>query len=303
MQAGDHPGGPRSGRFGQGERDLARAASFETPARDLDGLARAASFITAGATVSIAWRAHDTDEDRLAAACAVRVAGFEPLPHLAAREVAGVAACERLLRRLHEEAGVTQIFIVGGDGAQVAGGFGSSLELLAAVAPRRSGIARVGFAAYPEGRPGVSRTVADSELDTKMAVAMDGGLDPFVITQFTFSAEPVVAWLRGFRRRGNDGLVRIGLAGPAGLQALLRYARICGVAMAAPRVLGRGATPVLQSPGETSAEPVLRGLAASGVFENAAPLAVHVFPLGGLERAARWSAAMTTRPDAQVSAD
>jgi methylenetetrahydrofolate reductase (NADPH) len=43
----------------------------------------------------------------------------------------------------------------------------------------------------------------------------------------------ILAWIARLRDQGIDLPVRVGLAGPATLTGLLRYARICGVAASA----------------------------------------------------------------------
>ena len=265
---------------------FAGTASFEMAAKDIEGLEQARPHIPSGSAISITWMPNDTHDHRVAAAKAVRAAGYEPVPHVAARRILGADDFDELVGRLTSEAGVSQLFVIAGDVPDAIGPFSSSLELLARCRPERLGIKRIGVGGHPEGHPVVSDEVLRAELDTKLAFISDSGAEPFVITQFAFSAEPIIGWLRAFRERGNEALVRIGLAGPAGVRTLLRYARHCGVG-ASTRVLMTRGTSVAQLLNEAGPDEVIEDLMASAA-EDLGAVALHLFPFGGLERTARW---------------
>jgi methylenetetrahydrofolate reductase (NADPH) len=55
------------------------------------------------------------------------------------------------------------------------------------------------------------------------------GHDFAVVTQFSFDAEPVLAWLEQVRKAGIHALVRVGVPGPASVKRLLAFAARCGV--------------------------------------------------------------------------
>lgn len=268
---------------------LANGCSFEIAARDREALDAARDQLASGTLVSVTWLRGDTHDDRVAAARAIRDAGLNPLPHLAARFLLDQPDADTLVARLADEAGVDQLFVIGGDVAVPSGEFGSALELLARLRLAARGYRRVGFAGYPEGHPTVDRTTLDTALDTKIAVAEDAGLSPFVVTQFGFDAAPIVAWLEAFRARGNAAPVHVGLAGPASVRTLLRYARICGVGTSTRAMLAHhgSLTRLLRDSGP---DPVIRDLAAASVRERCAPVSLHLFPFGGLAHAARWIA-------------
>ena len=265
---------------------FAATASFEMAAKDIDGLELARPHIPSGATVSITWMPNDTHDQRVAAAKALRDAGYEPVPHIAARRIRGSDDFDDLVGRLTAEAGVSQLFVIGGDVRETSGPYQSSLEMLARCRPERYSISRIGVAGYPEGHPAIAESVLHAELDTKLAFLLDRGIEPFVITQFAFSAEPILDWLRAFRARGNEVLVRIGLAGPAGVGALLRFARLCGVGASSRVLMTQGAS-IAQLLNEAGPDAVIEGLMASNAGELGT-VALHLFPFGGLDRTARW---------------
>lgn len=265
------------------------SASFEVAARDLAGLQAAAEFLPPGAAVSITWLPNETDATRVAAAVAIRKAGFEPVPHIAARRLASREAFARFLGSLRDEAGVTQALLVAGDLAHAQGPFSSSLEALRTGAFEAAGFTSIGLAGHPERHPAVDQGILERALDAKIERVREGGMDCFVISQFCFAAQPIVSWMSQVRSRHPDLPVRVGLAGPASLKTLLRFAAFCGVGASAGAIVSRGAS-IARLLTEAGPDPVIRDLAASDAFRHCDPVALHLFPFGGLARTARWNA-------------
>lgn len=280
---------------------LARTASLEISVKDIPHLTDVQSLIPEGATIAIPWLPKDTHDDRVSAARAVRDAGFEPLPHIAARRIADGNEAERLLSRLREEAGASRLFFIGGDADQPAGHISSALDLLSQSRPGWQAYQQVGFAAYPEPHPLIDRQTLQDALDRKIALAQVAGVEAFAVTQFAFSARPILDWLPAFRERHSIP-VRIGLAGPATVRTLFRYARICGIESSARAVVSN-ATSIARLLREAGPDPVIRGLAHANPQSSFGPVSLHLFPFGGMLRTARWLAAVangdfTLRPGA-----
>ena len=103
-----------------------------------------------------------------------------------------------------------------------------------------------------------------------------------IVSQFSFSGERILAWLKQLRACGIAVPVKIGLAGPASVTGLLRYARRCGVA-ASMRGLMSGAGSGLI--GHTGPGLIIETLTAAGDL-NAAP---HYFSFGGTVETARYA--------------
>ena len=216
-------------------------------------------------------------------------AGFEPVPHIAARGFASAADLDRHLGRLHDDAGVRRVLAIAGDLATPAGPFHAAIEMIESGLLQARGIAEVGIAGYPDGHPRLSTTDLDRALAAKIDAAVETGLAVHIVTQFGFSAGTILAWIGRLRDHGIDLPVRIGIAGPATLSGLLRYAGICGVAASA-QGLARHAGLARHLFGMVTPDAVLRPLAeASTQLGEVAP---HVFSFGGLATAARWTAAV-----------
>jgi methylenetetrahydrofolate reductase (NADPH) len=81
--------------------------------------------------------------------------------------------------------------------------------------------------------------------------------------------------------------VRVGLAGPANVRALLKFALYCGVGPSM-RALGTHATTIGRLLATGGPEAVMRDLAAADVFGAAGGITgLHFFPFGGVARTAR----------------
>src|SRR5262245_24993330 len=222
------------------------------------------------------------------AAKRLAAAGFEPVPHIAARCFASEAELDRHLDRLVNDADVTRVLVVGGDLGPAAGPFHAAIEVIESGLLHACGIVEVGIAGYPDGHPRLGATELDRALAAKVEAARETGLLVHIVTQFGFSAPTIVNWIGRLRDQGIDLPVRIGLAGPTTLSGLLRYARICGVTASA-HGLARHTGLARHLFGMVTPDTVVRALA-----EQAADLgdvAPHIFSFGGLASAARWAAA------------
>jgi len=270
---------------------LAREASFETSARDSAALEAAASLLPAGGRVSITWLPRDEDGDRVAAARALRERGLEPVPHIAARMISNEAHLRRLIGRLCDEAGVSQILVISGDTKDPRGPFDTSSALIASPSFAHPALRQVAVGGYPEGHPLVGEAELIAALDAKIATITALGLVPEIVTQLCFDAAPILAWSRHFRSRHPRVPMRIGLAGPASIRTLLRFARICGVGASARAIVSRGPS-IARLLTEAAPDPILRDLVGVPDFGDFPPIGVHFFPFSGFERTARWVGAV-----------
>jgi len=145
------------------------------------------------------------------------------------------------------------------------------------------GIERVRFAGYPEGHPVISRPALDRALDAKLALAKERGLAASLVTQFGFDAAPIAAWIAGLRARGIDCPVAVGVAGPASVMTLAKFAVRCGIGTSL-RALARGHTAFARALTETGPDALIDALVVGET-----PLAgLHLFTFGGVRRTAEW---------------
>jgi methylenetetrahydrofolate reductase (NADPH) len=261
---------------------LLAGASLELSSRDPGEIDACADLLMPGTAVYISMPPGQTYDGTVALAARLRHAGFRPVPHFAARRIASVEALDEYLKRVAGEAGVDSALVIGGDSDRASGPFDSSLALLETGLFQRYGIVHVGVAGYPEGHPRIPASALETGLAAKKSLARRAGLDLQVVTQFCFESEPVLSWAAGIQGRGLP--VRVGLAGPASLPRLLRYAVLCGIGNSV-RALKARPQAITRLLVEAGPEVVVRELARRG----GAPIAgAHFFCFGGLVRTARW---------------
>jgi methylenetetrahydrofolate reductase (NADPH) len=216
----------------------------------------------------------------------LRAAGFEPVPHVAVRSFASVAALDDFLARSNGEAGVDNVLVIAGDSTEC-GPYRRALDALDSGLLRRRGMRTVGIAGYPQGHPRISDDELQRALTEKIAAAEATGLSVEIVTQFCFEAPAILDFIAKVRAFGFDHRVRVGLVGPTSLSALMRYAGRCGV-RASAQFLARRAGLMRQMFAMATPDDLLRALA------QAAPAGVvpHFFSFGGVPATSRWARAV-----------
>ena len=208
------------------------------------------------------------------AAAALRKAGLEPIIHVAARRTRFATDLQDLLAALRGEADVKKLLVIGGD-VDTLGPFADALSVIQKGRLREAGIEEIGIGAYPEGHPHIPAARLEAALDEKIAAASAQNLRVHIVSQFSFSPERILDWLRQLRACGITRPVKVGMAGPTSVPALLRYARRCGVA-ASLRGLASGVAGGLV--GHVGPDAIIETLSATGGLGDVAP---HYFSFGG----------------------
>jgi methylenetetrahydrofolate reductase (NADPH) len=264
---------------------LLRGASIElSPRDDLAGPGLAGLF-DLGTTVFVNNPPSVTHHDIVAACRRLAGAGFEPVPHVVARHLSGFTQASDFLARLAGEAGVSQILLLGGDTPRPAGPFASALDVLATGVVERHGIRDVAFAGYPEGHPLIALPQLEASLRAKLELARARALAVSVVTQFGFEAEPIQRWIAAQRADGMAGLIRIGVAGPASVATLAKFAVRCGVG-ASLRALAQRHAAFARILTEANPKALIDVLAAG--LEPQPGIGLHIFCFGGVRRTAAW---------------
>jgi methylenetetrahydrofolate reductase (NADPH) len=218
----------------------------------------------------------------IAAAALLRKAGLEPVVHIAARRIRAAADLQNLLDRLRGEADVRRLLVIGGD-VEDLGPFPDALAVIQKGKLRDAGIEEIGIGAYPEGHPRIPAGRLEAALDEKIAAATAQELGVHIVSQFSFSPERILTWLRQLRACGINKSVKVGMAGPTSVPALFRYARRCGVS-ASLRGLMSGAAAGLV--GHVGPDRIIETLGQAGDLGDVAP---HYFSFGGAVETARYA--------------
>lgn len=230
-------------------------------------------------------------EDMVATAARLRREGFEPMPHFPARIIKDRATLMDWVARYKGEAGVKQGLILAGNPAAQVGEFSSSMELLESGA--FDGFERLHVAGHPEGNrdidPDGSDRMVMEAARWKTAFAERTDAKMAMVTQFCFEAQPVIDWVNRLKTEGITLPVHIGVAGPAKLQTLIKFAIACGVGPSL-RVLQKRAMDVTKLLLPYEPTEFVQTLAAHKAANPDFGIeAVHFFPLGGIKTNADWA--------------
>lgn len=268
--------------------DLVACGSLEMNA-DRAGDARAiAAELPVGTKVYVNHLPRHTLAQSLGALVALRAAGLEPVPHIAARRVESRLALQAYLVRAAADAGVSKALVVGGDTPAPAGPYADASAMLADGLLAECGIREIGLAGYPEGHPSIPKPVLERALGEKIGLARAQGLGVHVLTQFSFSPARVVEYCAGLARSAPSVPVYVGLAGPTDPLRLLRYAQRCGVSASLRALRAQGFSAVkLVTHTDPSEQlvPIARYCTTHGACNV---VGVHLFSFGGVAQAAAW---------------
>jgi methylenetetrahydrofolate reductase (NADPH) len=228
----------------------------------------------------------------------VESAGLRAAPHIVARRIASARTLREACAQL-ADAGVTQALVVAGDDEHPSGTYGSTMELLEGGILTDAGIRRIGVAGHPEGHPRIGQVALWGSLAQKQEFARDSAVSMHIVTQFAFDPAAVSLWDRHLPEHGIQLPVYVGMAGPAPLQKLIKYAMQCGVG-ASLRGLMRNMTALRNVTGlATSPDEMLTGI-VTGRAPGSRIVGPHLYSLGGALATAGWLRAVV---DGEFSVD
>ncbi len=273
------------------ERFLA-GASIEVMPRTAEKIDSFAALLPAGTRVYIAHIDGTPIDDMVATAARIASEGFQVMPHFPARIIADRATLADWIARYQGEAGVTQGLILAGGVAQPQGEFDSSMQLLETGLFDKAGFTRLHVAGHPEGNRDIDPDGGDAAVSEalrwKQAFSERTDARMAIATQFCFEAAPVIDWARALKTNGIDLPVHIGLAGPAKLQTLIKFALACGVGPSL-KVLQKRAMDVTKLLLPYTPDEIVADLAAHKEVEPGFGIeSAHFFPLGGIKTTAEW---------------
>ena len=218
-----------AGQSGQIEAFL-KGYSIEVMPRTAEKIEDFRAILPLGTRVYVAHIEGTPIEEMVATAKRMVDEGFDVMPHFPARIIKDKAVLADWVAR-YRDVGVRQGLLLAGGVAQPHGDFATSMQLLESGA--FDGFDRLHVAGHPEGNKDIDADGSDKMVmeaarwksafaertDAKMAMA----------TQFCFDAAPVIKWVDRLAAEGVKLPVHIGVAGPAKLQTLIKFAIACGV--------------------------------------------------------------------------
>ncbi len=286
-------------RFRRSTSDTATAAladvlsgfSIEVMARTAANIADFSAILPKGTRVYVAHIAGTPIEDMAATVARLTREGMAPMPHVPARIIADRATLADWLAR-YRDAGARQALVLGGGVTQPVGAYHEAMQLLET--GLFEGFERLHVAGHPEGNRDIDPEGGEARvmeaLLRKQQFARDTGIDMAIATQFAFESQPIFDWTDRLAAHGITLPVHLGVAGPAKLQTMIKFAIACGVGPSL-RVLQRRARDVTKLVMPFEPDTLLAEIAAhKAQHPDSAIAQVHFFPLGGITAATDWIA-------------
>lgn len=267
--------------------------SIEVMPRTAEKVEDFRALLAPGTRVYIAHIEGTPIEDMVATAKRLAEDGYPVMPHFPARIIKDEATLADWIARYQGEAGVDQALLLAGGVAQPHGDFDSSMQLMETGLFDKAGFKRLHVAGHPEGNKDIDpdgglKNVEDA-LRWKQAFSERTDAKMALATQFAFDADPIIKWVDDLSAAGITLPVHIGIAGPAKLQTLIKFAIACGVGPSL-KVLQKRAMDVSKLLLPYEPTDVLTKLAAHKAANPDFNIEqVHFFPLGGIKTNANWA--------------
>jgi methylenetetrahydrofolate reductase (NADPH) len=262
--------------------------SLEIGARRPEDAREIASLLPAGTPVYVNHLPRHDLLDSVSTLVAVRAAGLEPVPHIAARRIKDRVELRSFLERAIGEAGVQKALILGGDESEAIGPYADGAALLREDLLTGCGLREIGLPGYPEGHPRIPAAALESAFADKLMLAAAHGLGTYIVTQFSFAPARVVDYCARMARNAPGIPIYVGLAGPTNPVVLLRFAQRCGVSasLRALRTQGMDAVRLVTHTDPADQLAAVAHYCAAHTACNV--VGVHLFTFGGVTAAASW---------------
>ena len=245
-----------------------------------------------GTTVFITFLPGSNFEDTIAVAARLRKEGFNPVPHLAARSIPSADFLDENLRRLRNEADINEVLTIAGAVEEPVGEFSDSMQVLNTGLIDKHGIKKIGVAGHPEGSPDMSDDAITAALNWKNDFADRSDAELYIVTQFCFEVEPIIAWDKAMKAAGNTLQIRIGLPGIATIKTLLNYSKACGIGNSI-NFLKKQARNVTKLMTASAPDKLISDLVKYKRMDpECGVMGCHMYPLGGIKKTAKWTYAV-----------
>lgn len=208
--------------------------------------------------------------------------GYTAAPHLSAQQVRDRAHLADIVARCRE-AGITDVFVVGGDPTEDPTEFRHAHDLLVALHELDHGFTDIGIGGHPEGHPTADTEVLFQALKDKAPLAHH------IKTQIVFDPVVILNWARELKRRGIDLPVHVGVPGAVTRQKLMRVSGGLGIGESA-KFLKKQQSMFWRFfiPGGYSPNKIIKGLAPHMGKPDNNIEGFHVFTFNDLEPTEAW---------------
>jgi len=206
--------------MGAADSHAERIARFEV--LPVERSVREAEALAAPAHLTVTCSPRHGPDESVAVGGRIAALGHTVTVHVAARLVRDRAHAGALLDGM-AEAGIEDLFLIGGDAPQPAGPYAAAGDLLPVVREHPRAPRTIGIGGYPEGHPKI-----DPETLLAAVVAKSEHAD-YVTTQLCFDPDAIIAWSEEIRRRGVTLPVLVGTPGAVDRVRLMKMALRLGI--------------------------------------------------------------------------
>lgn len=289
------PEAPVAGSLSPEVEQFLQGYSIEVMPRTATKVEDFRAILPEGTRVYIAHIEGTPIEDMVATAKRLNADGFPVMPHFPARIIKDKATLADWIARYQGEANVKQALLLAGGVDTPHGDFDCSMQLMETGLFDEAGFTHLHVAGHPEGNVDIDPTGGTANVDAalrwKNDFATRTDAQMALATQFAFEAEPIINWADSLKEAGITLPVHIGIAGPAKLQTMIKFAMACGVGPSL-RVLKKRAKDVSKLLLPFEPTQVISELAAHKAANPDFNITnVHFFPLGGIKTNANWAIA------------
>ncbi len=282
--------------------DFLQDFSIEVMPRTAEKVEDFRAILPQGTRVYIAHIEGTPIEDMVATAKRLNADGFQVMPHFPARIIKDQATLADWIARYQGEANVRQGLILAGGVTKPHGDFDSSMQLLESGEFDKAGFERLHVAGHPEGNkdidPDGGKLNVEAAMKWKDDFSSRTDAKMAIVTQFAFDAGSIIEWANAVQDSGIGLPIHIGIAGPAKLQTLIKFAVACGVGPSL-KVLQKRAMDVSKLLLPYEPDDVVTALADyKAANPDFAITHLHLFPLGGIKTSATWAQSRGAAPAA-----
>ena len=212
---------------------------------------------------------------------------FNVVPHFPARLIENKKILEEWIKN-YADIGINKALILAGSPTSPIGDFKSSMDLISTGVFDKYEFSEIICAGHPEGNKDIDIGGSDANLMEAIRWKNDFAertqIKLSLTTQFCFEIEPIRAWENRLAEENISLPINIGVAGPAKLQTMIKFALMCGVGPSI-RVLEKRAKDLTKLILPYSPKQFLSEL-SNYIKENKKSniQSVHFFPLGGIKK-------------------
>jgi len=244
--------------------------------------------LSQGTTVNVTFLPGSKLKDTIDVSIRLNNEGFNPVPHIAARNFESEVELEMFLDHLTSKAGVSEVLVIAGGISKPLGPYADSLKILTSGLLEKYAIRKVGVAGHPEGSPDIGAGDIIKAIKDKNEWAKNTEIEVYIATQFCFEVDPIISWELKLRQDGNKLPIHVGLPGLATLKTLLKFAKMSGIGPSM-RVLTRQSKNLAKLILVQEPDKIISELAYAKEQDPKSLISkVHFYPFGGLAKTATW---------------